>query len=141
MDEYNGNIDLSKRPVIRNPDGSYSTVKTMVETFWTDGQNLYDKPKQGLKEINYVFPQVTPDGKYMTREEALNYFLKTGQHLGYRENVDEAIQYSKDVHTQQERMYANSQPTVDLSRPIMYRPGMNANTLYDRYQQIARWRQ
>lgn len=78
-----GNIDLEQRPVVRNNDGTVSTVRSM--SFNEDG-----------KEI--LIPTITADGKPMTEQEAIDYYHKTGQNLGSFNTVDEANAAAERIH-------------------------------------------
>ncbi|MEK1933754.1 MAG: hypothetical protein AAAC47_29020, partial [Pararhizobium sp.] len=85
-----GNINLAKRPVVKNPDGSISTVKSM--SFEEDG-----------KEI--LVPTVSPDGKLLDENQAIDLYHQTGQHLGIFDNPNDANTYAQTLHNQQEQMY------------------------------------
>lgn len=81
-----GNIDLSNRPRVQNPDGSISTVRSM--SFNSDG-----------KEI--LVPTVSPEGKNMTPDEAIAEYRKTGKHLGIFKDEKSANAYAEALHKQQ----------------------------------------
>lgn len=90
-----GNIDLSKRPEVRNQDGSVSTVRSM--SFEADG-----------KEV--LVPTVSPDGRIMSNAEAMAEYRKTGKHLGIFDNPDDADAYAQALHKQQEQYYTATKP-------------------------------
>lgn len=85
-----GNIDLAHRPQVKNGDGSISTVRSM--SFEEDG-----------KEI--LVPTVSPDGKILTDEQAIDLYHKTGQKLGVFDTPEHADAYAQALHQAQERYY------------------------------------
>lgn len=85
-----GNIDLEARPVVKNADGTISTVRSM--SFEEDG-----------KEV--LIPTVSPDGRVVTDNEAIVLYHQTGQFLGKFENADAADAYAGRLHESQERFY------------------------------------
>jgi muramidase (phage lysozyme) len=85
-----GNIDLAARPVVKNEDGSISTVRSM--SFNEDG-----------KEI--LVPTVSPDGKIMTDDEAIDLYHQTGQNLGVFADAGAADAYATALHDAQAKYY------------------------------------
>jgi hypothetical protein len=85
-----GNIDLNNRPVVQNPDGTISTVRSISVNI--DG-----------KEV--LIPTVSPDGRILSNEEAIDLYMRTGQHLGKFNTVDEANSYAQLIHNSQAQMY------------------------------------
>jgi hypothetical protein len=89
-----GNIDLNKRPIVKNPDGSISTVRTMG---FTDRSGAV---------INV--PTVVGD-KIVSDKEAIDNFYNTGQHLGIYRSVRDANYAADQLHIQQQKLYKNPQ--------------------------------
>lgn len=97
-----GNIDLNNRPVVKNPDGSISTVNSM--TVGIDGKY-------------YLLPGVNENRK-LSGSEAIDQFKKTGKHLGVFDSEEEANKYGEDLHKSQEARYVSqdeSPSSVDFS--------------------------
>lgn len=89
-----GNIDLAKRPVVKNPDGTISTVRSM--SFNEDGREI-------------LVPTVSPDGRILSDDDAINLYHQTGQHLGMFDNPQDADTYAQSLHNQQDQMYSKPQ--------------------------------
>jgi hypothetical protein len=88
-----GNIDLAKRPVVRNADGSISTVRSM--SFGEDGREV-------------LIPTVAADGSgILSDDAAIEQYRKTGQHLGIFATPQAATTYAENLHKQQEAAHAN----------------------------------
>lgn len=85
-----GNIDLNRRPVVRNPDGSISTVRSM--SINVDGRE-------------YLIPTVSEDGRVLDDEDAIDLFMNTGRHLGAFDTPEQATRYAERLHQQQEKQY------------------------------------
>lgn len=96
-----GNIDLSARPVVKNPDGSISTVRSM--SFNIDGREV-------------LLPTVSPDGRVLTPEETVALYRQTGRHLGAFSTPEEATAYAQELHKQQEQLYAPPQDIEEFIR-------------------------
>lgn len=79
-----GNIDLSKRPVVRNADGSISTVRSMSVSFG-EGEEV-------------LIPMVSDSGKVLTKEQAIAEYQKTGKHLGKFDSSTDADAYADALH-------------------------------------------
>jgi diguanylate cyclase (GGDEF)-like protein len=81
-----GNVDLTNRPRVTNPDRSTSTVRSM--SFEQDGREI-------------LVPTVSDDGRIMSNDEAIQQYRKTGKHLGIFRDVASANAYAKSLHEQQ----------------------------------------
>jgi hypothetical protein len=92
-----GNLDLSRRPVVHNDDGSISTVRTMTV---------------GMDDGEYNIPTVVED-KILDDEAAIAHFARTGEHLGRYKSPDEAIEQAKYLHDAQADMYLPRQRALD----------------------------
>jgi len=93
IDLGRGNIDLNSRPVVRNPDGSISTVYS--HTIGPDSEGKF-----------VLIPGVRPGlDRIMEAGEAADWYEKTGQHLGKFSSIKEAGAYAEALHKQQEKLY------------------------------------
>lgn len=92
-----GNIDLSNRPVVKNNDGSISTVRSM-------------SIEMGNQHI--LLPTVVND-KVVSEKDAIKHFQETGEHLGVFGSQKDADKYAKTLHKEQERMYAKPRGLKD----------------------------
>jgi hypothetical protein len=85
-----GNIDLTKRPRVKNSDGSVSTVLSFSTNI--DGREV-------------LLPLVSDDGRIVSEEEAINSYLANGKYLGVFDTPEEADAYAERLHKEQESMY------------------------------------
>jgi len=86
----NGNIDLSKRPMVKNKDGSISTVRSI---------NI------NHNGIEWLIPTVSDDGRILSDYDAYKLFLGTGKHLGAFVSPEFAVEYAKKLHDEQAKQY------------------------------------
>jgi hypothetical protein len=91
-----GNINLSDRPVVKNPDGSKSTVRSMS---FTDD-----------KGHTVLVPTVADDGHVMSPDEAIQQYDKTGKMLGAFQSPDDATAYAQTLEKQQQSLYSGEGP-------------------------------
>jgi hypothetical protein len=102
-----GNIDLNARPVVKNADGSVSTVRSIgVEM---DGKT-------------YLLPTVTDDGRIVSDDEAVELFRQTGKHLGIFRTGQDAEIAAKRLHDQQATQYAPRQLASPAAGNTVPRP-------------------
>lgn len=86
-----GNIDLNKRPVVRNKDGSISTVRSLG---FNDGEH------------EVLIPTVSNDGRILSDDEAIKNYFKTGRHLGKFATPEESTAFAERLHDDQDRQYS-----------------------------------
>jgi hypothetical protein len=86
-----GNIDLWDRPVVTNPDGSISTVRSA--SFNVDGSEV-------------LVPTVAHDGSGLLSDRAaLDQYYSSGKHLGVFDSPTAADSYAKRLHELQAEQY------------------------------------
>ena len=87
-----GNIDLKKRPIVRNQDGSISTVRSI--SFNENG-------------LEVVIPTVMDDGTVVSNKDAIDFYRKYGRHLGMFKTVEEANSFAESLHKDQAALFEN----------------------------------
>jgi len=83
-----GNIDTNQQPVVKNPDGSVSTVRSM--SFDDDGKET-------------LVPTVSQDGRILSNKEAIDEYRRTGRNLGVFDSIDQANAAAEKIHDDEEK--------------------------------------
>jgi hypothetical protein len=101
-----GNIDLAKRPKVRNPDGSYSTVYSHtipVDERDPNGPavNIPGVIRTGARPGSYIKVPKGRKGEQMATEA----YYKTGEHLGIHKSIADAVKAAELIHDGQQKMY------------------------------------
>ena len=98
-----GNIDISKLPAVRNPDGTVSTVRSMSVNI--DG-----------KEV--LIPTVI-NGRVVSDKEAIQSYLKTGRHLGMFSSPEAATAYGKSLSAQEAQRIKKARGGYTLQEELL----------------------
>jgi hypothetical protein len=83
-----GNIDMKRRPAVKNPDGSVSSVRSI---------------SIGEDDVEVLIPTVSDDGRIMSNDEAIASYKKSGKHLGKYRNIAAANRFARRIHESEER--------------------------------------
>jgi len=97
-----GNVDLSKRPRIPNPDGTYSSM--LSKSFELLGKQV-------------LIPTIGPEGELLKDEEAIDRFLDTGEHLGAFKSPEAATAYAQRLNLGLGGPTHDPDAFVDMSSP------------------------
>lgn len=85
-----GNIDLHARPVVKNPDGSISTVRSITIT---------DDKGRAILIPTVIGNQIVDN------QTAINHYRTTGSHLGIFGDIQAADAYARSLHEDQAKEY------------------------------------
>ncbi len=93
-----GNIDLTDRPIYKNPDGTISTVASHI----IGADNKY-----------FVLPSIVRDKngnvkKFEASDDVYNHFKDTGEYLGIFDTQEEAVEYAQNLYIEQQAYYLNN---------------------------------
>jgi hypothetical protein len=98
--KVSGNIDLTNRPVVANPDGSYSTEKSF---------------SRGTDKGEVLVPSIV-NGRMLSQDEAWKHYTKTGEHMGIFDTPEHADTYAEKVHNRKQGVEAEA----SIHPPISY---------------------
>jgi len=110
-----GNIDLSKRPVLKNTDGSISTLRSI--TIEEDGKAV-------------LIPTIQ-DGKQLTPEQAVNYYKRTGQNLGVFKTQAAAADYARSASEFEGQRFQSGKKAPFLGENIFTAPARAPKNFFE----------
>jgi hypothetical protein len=91
-----GNVNLNTRPIVRNQDGTISTVRS-ISFEDDDGREV-------------LIPTVSDDGRVLSNRDAIAQYYASGRHLGIFTTPDAATAYALRLHQQQADQYGGAYP-------------------------------
>jgi hypothetical protein len=89
-----GNINIHNRPVVKNADGSISTVRSI---------------SIGTDKGEVLIPTVV-NGRVVSNDEAIKHYSLTGEHLGIFDTPAHATAFAQSLHNEQAQEYAPPPP-------------------------------
>lgn len=103
-----GNIDLTSRPLVKLPDGSTATVRSM--SFGQDGREI-------------LVPTISPSGVPLSDEGAMALYNATGKNLGIFDSPKAADAYAQTLHNQQQQYYGlGTSAPKEQAAPVYQQP-------------------
>ena len=98
-----GNIDVTKQPIVQNPDGTVSTVRSMSANI-------------NGKEV--LLPTVSQDGRILSNQEAIDEYKRTGRNLGVFNTVEEANNAAQNLHLQEQQRVSTQGNNTPINTAI-----------------------
>lgn len=102
-----GNINLHSRPVVRNSDGTISTIRTI---------------SVGTDRGEVLIPTVI-GGRVVSDDEAVRHYRETGEHLGVFKSARAATAYARKLHEQQSQEYGTPLRVRSIQEANALKPG------------------